>query len=86
MTQALEDMDEVVCCVKNHNLGFTIPYTLDGQERQYVPDFIARMRHRPLECGGLPPFPDGDLLNLIIEVSGEKKKDKVEKVATARNL
>ncbi len=27
MAQTLEDMDEVVRYVKNHNLGFTIPYT-----------------------------------------------------------
>jgi type III restriction enzyme len=77
MAQGLEDMDEVVCYVKNQNLGFTIPYTLDGQERGYIPDFIAHVddghaRH--------------DLLNLIIEVSGERKKEKVAKVATARTL
>ncbi|MDE2209480.1 MAG: hypothetical protein KGJ99_07135 [Betaproteobacteria bacterium] len=29
--------------VKNQNLGFTIPYTLNGDERNYVPDFIARI-------------------------------------------
>ncbi len=27
--------------VKNHNLGFTIPYTINGEEHQYTPDFIA---------------------------------------------
>jgi len=75
MAQALEDMDEVVHYVKNHNLGFTIPYTLNGEERNYIPDFLVRVR-------------DGsdDLLNLIIEVTGEKKKDKAAKVSTARNL
>jgi len=77
MAQTLEDMDEVVCYVKNQNLGFTIPYTLDGQERSYIPDFIVRLT-------------DGhgreDLLNLIVEVSGERKKDKAAKVATARTM
>ena len=43
MAQGLEDMDEVVHYVKNQNLGFTIPYTLDGQERSYVPDFIVHV-------------------------------------------
>jgi type III restriction enzyme len=71
MAQVLEDMDEVQCYVKNHNLGFTIPYTLNGEERQYTPDFLARMK------GGL---------NLILEVSGEPRKDKAAKVATTRNL
>jgi len=75
MAQVLEEMNEVVCYVKNHNLNFTIPYTLDGEDRNYIPDFIVRVR-------------DGkeDLLNLIIEVTGEKKKDKAAKVATARTL
>ena len=52
MAQALEDMDEVLRYVKNHNLGFTIPYTLNGQEHQYTPDFIAvldDLRSRPGE-------------------------------------
>ena len=42
MAQTLEDMDEVVRYVKNHNLGFTIPYTLDGEEHQLHPRL-----HRP---------------------------------------
>jgi len=77
MAEALEDMPEVIRYVKNHNLGFTIPYTLNGEERQYIPDFIACLdagegRLRPLQ--------------LILEVTGEKKKDKAAKVATARTL
>ncbi|MFH0937862.1 MAG: DEAD/DEAH box helicase family protein [Planctomycetota bacterium] len=77
MAEALEDMTEVIRYVKNHNLGFTIPYTLSGEEHQYIPDFIT--------C-----IDDGhgtdNLLNLIVEVTGEKKKDKAAKVATARAL
>ena len=77
LAQTLEDMDEVVRYVKNHNLGFTIPYTLNGEARSYVPDFIA--------CIDDGHGPD-DLLNLLIEVTGEKKKDKAAKVTTARTL
>jgi type III restriction enzyme len=77
LAQTLEEMDEVVRYVKNQGLGFTVPYTMNGEERQYTPDFIA--------C-----VDDGrgadDLLNLVIEVSGMPKKDKAEKVRTARNL
>lgn len=77
MAQSLEDMDEVIRYVKNHNLGFTIPYTINGEEHQYLPDFIA-------------VFDNGrgviDPLNLIIEVTGEKKKEKAAKVMTARTL
>ena len=77
MAQALEEMDEVVCYVKNLNLGFTIPYTLNGEEHGYIPDFIVR-----LDDGHGPD----DLLNLVLEVSGEARKDKAAKVATARSL
>jgi type III restriction enzyme len=77
MAEALEEMDEVRCYVKNHNLGFIIPYTIDGEERGYTPDFIVR-----LDDGHGPD----DLLNLILEVSGEPRKDKAAKVATARTL
>lgn len=77
MAQVLEDMDEVVCYVKNHNLSFTIPYTLNGEERAYMPDFLVR-----LDDGN----GRNDLLNLVLEVSGEARKDKAAKVATARNL
>ena len=77
MAQALEDMPEVVRYVKNHNLSFTIPYTLNGEEHQYIPDYMVVLN-------------DGhgqdDLLNLIVEVTGDKKKDKAAKVSTARAL
>jgi type III restriction enzyme len=77
MAEALEDMPEVIRYVKNHNLSFFIPYTLDGDQKNYVPDFIAC-----IDDGHSP----NDLLNLIVEVTGEKKKDKAAKVATARAL
>jgi type III restriction enzyme len=77
LAQVLEDMPEVVRYVKNHNLGFLIPYALDGVESNYIPDFIT--------CIDDGQRPD-DLLNLLIEVTGEKKKDKAAKVATARTL
>ncbi len=70
-------MGEVVAYVKNQSLGFTIPYTINGIERQYYPDFLVRIN-------------DGDEreepLNLVLEVTGERKKDKEAKTATARTL
>jgi type III restriction enzyme len=74
---ALEDIDEVISYVKNQNLGFTVPYTMNGQERNYYPDFLVR-----IDDGRGP----NDLLNLIIEVTGEQKKDKPVKTSTARTL
>lgn len=77
MAQALETLAGVRSYVKNQGLGFPIPYTLNGEEHQYLPDFIVRID-------------DGhgadDLLNLIVEVTGEAKKDKAAKTATARTL
>ncbi|MDI9586710.1 MAG: DEAD/DEAH box helicase family protein [Acidobacteriota bacterium] len=75
LAQTLEGMPEVLRYVKNHNLGFRIPYTLDCEQHDYIPDFIVH-------------YDDGreEPLNLIIEVTGEKKRDKEAKVATARTL
>ncbi len=77
MAQTLEDMEEVLLYVKNQNLGFTIPYILDSEEHNYIPDFIVKINN-----GHGKENP----LNLIIEVTGEKKKDKEIKVATAKTL
>jgi len=77
LAEVLEDMDEVIYYVKNFQLGFTIPYTFNGEEKSYLPDYIIHID-------------DGhgkdDLLNLVLEVSGEARKDKAAKVETARNL
>jgi type III restriction enzyme len=70
-------MDEVVCYVKNQNLGFEIPYTIDGDEHNYVPDFLVRV-----DDGHGPE----DLLTLIVEVSGAPRRDKEVKAATAKTL
>jgi type III restriction enzyme len=75
MAQVLESMDEVNCYVKNQGLGFLIPYIYEGEQKNYMPDFIVRVKDGP-----------DDLLNLIVEVSGEARKDKKAKVATSHNL
>jgi len=76
MATVLEEMPEVISYVKNQNLGFSIPYVLEGDERSYLPDFIAKVK-----------VSDSDEpLNLIVEVSGEKRKDKMAKVETAKTL
>lgn len=76
MAQVLEeDIPEVICYVKNQGLGFTIPYTLSGQQKNYTPDFIVRVKNG-----------DSQPLNLIVEVSGESRKDKAAKIAHARQF
>ena len=71
-------MAEVVRYVKNQNLGFTIPYTLERRG-------AATTSPTSSPASTTATAPD-DLLNLIVEVTGEKKKDKAAKVATARTL
>lgn len=33
--------------VKNDRLGFSIPYLHDGQQHEYIPDFLVRLRDKP---------------------------------------
>ena len=76
MAAVLEEMTEVYSYVKNQNLGFSIPYIIEGDERQYIPDFLVKIRTPEIT----------QEVNLIVEVSGEKRKDKNAKVETAKNL
>ena len=76
MAETLESMPEVFSYVKNQNLGFTIPYSFEGEARNYYPDFIARVTQPGTE----------EMINLVIEVSGETRKDKAAKVETAQSL
>jgi type III restriction enzyme len=81
LAQVLESMPEVVSYVKNHNLGFAIPYVLDGIQRDYYPDFIAILRRaHPIPAGS------SEYVNVILEVTGHKKMDKQMKVETAQAL
>lgn len=81
VAQSLEDMDEVRAYVKNDRyVGFKIPYAVNGEEKNYEPDFVTRVDD------GHP-----DLLNLIVEVSRradakEREEAKKTKVSTARNF
>jgi type III restriction enzyme len=77
LAQTLETMPEVLAYCKNQGLGFSIPYTIDGEEHQYVPDFIAHLD----DGNGMD-----DPLQLVIEVSGAQRRDKEAKVATAQSL
>ena len=79
LAQKLESMPEVVSYAKNQGLNLKIPYTFEGRAANYVPDFLIRIRDA--ESTG----PD-DLLTLLLEVSGEAKKEKAAKVAAARDL
>lgn len=66
----------VLAWVKNHNLGFEVPYSAGGEARRYRPDFILKIDDgRGAE----------DLLNLVVEIKGyrgEDAKDKAETMTT----
>ena len=63
--------------VKNHNLGFDVPYRMGSVARKYRPDFIV------LVDDGHPPVEgEDDLLHLVIEIKGYRGEDAKEKKAT----
>jgi type III restriction enzyme len=76
LAETLEDMKDVVSYVKNQSLGFTVPYTMDGESKNYYPDFIAKIKVEG----------EDDPVNLIIEVTGQRKKDKAARVSAATSL
>ena len=74
LVDVLEGMREVVAYAKNQGLNFTIPYTFEGEAANYVPDLIVR-----IDDGGGGAEP----LDLIIEVTGEHRREKAAKAANA---
>jgi type III restriction enzyme len=74
--QAVQDMPEVLAYAKNHNLGFEIPYVMDGAERKYRPDFIVRWND------GDPADP----LNIVVEIKGFRGFDAQRKADTAQRF
>jgi type III restriction enzyme len=66
-----ESHPRVKAYVKNHNLGFEVPYRYGSEMRNYLPDFIVLID-------------DGhdDPLNLIVEIKGYRREDAKEKKST----
>jgi type III restriction enzyme len=75
--EAIEGMAELRAYVKNHKLGFEVPYVLGGDDRRYRPDFILRV-----EDGHGPE----DLLNLVVEIKGERGEEAAVKAETMTRL
>jgi type III restriction enzyme len=73
--EQVERMPEVAAYVKNHGLGFEVPYLHRGDERRYRPDFILR-----IAAGG------GEPLHLIVEIKGYRQGDAQAKADTMRSL
>jgi type III restriction enzyme len=68
-----ESHPQVRAYVKNHNLGFEVPYRYGSEVRKYLPDFIV------LVDDG---HGDDDLLHLVVEIKGYRREDAKEKAAT----
>ena len=59
--------------VKNHNLGFEVPYRYGSEMRKYRPDFIVMVD----DGRG-----DEDLLHLVVEIKGYRREHAKEKKST----
>ena len=68
-----ESHPRVTAYVKNHNLGFEVPYRYGSETRTYRPDFIV------LVDDGRGP---DDLLHLVVEIKGYCGEDAKEKKST----
>ncbi len=64
---------------KNQGLNFKIPYTYEGRPGNYVPEILIRLRD------AASTGPD-HLLTLVLEVTGEPRKEKQAKVVAAEHL
>jgi type III restriction enzyme len=73
LCRVVEGHSQVRSYVKNHNLGFEVPYRYKSEARVYRPDFIVRVN----DGRG-----DDDLLNLVIEIKGYRGEDAKEKKST----
>ncbi len=68
-----ESHAHVKAYVKNHNLGFEVPYRYGSETRTYIPDFIVVVDDDRGE---------GDLLHLIVEIKGYRGEDAKAKKET----
>jgi type III restriction enzyme len=71
--RVVEGHPQVRAYVKNHSLGFEVPYRYGSEAKKYVPDFIV------LVDDGRG---DDDLLHLVVEIKGYRREDAKEKAAT----
>lgn len=68
-----EAHSKVRAYVKNHGLGFEVPYRYGSETRKYLPDFIVL-----IDDGKGPD----DLLRLVVEIKGYRREDAKEKKST----
>lgn len=68
--RVVESHPRVRAYVKNHNLGFEVPYRYAAETRRYLPDFIV-----------IVDDGQGGTINLVVEIKGYRREDAKEKKA-----
>ena len=71
-----ESHPRVLAYVKNHNLGFEVPYRYGSEQRTYLPDFIVLV-----EDG----HGEDDPLHLIVEIKGQRREHDKDKKLFVQN-
>ena len=74
--RVVERHPRVFAYVKNHGLGFEVPYIMGSVARTYIPDFIIQ-----IDDGYGPDNP----LNLVVEIKGYRGEDAKAKASTMRS-
>jgi type III restriction enzyme len=77
LCRVVEAHPRVRAYVKNHSLGFEVPYLVGATPHRYRPDFIVLV-----EDG----HGEDDLLHLVVEVKGYRREDAKDKRATMETL
>lgn len=72
--RVLESLPQVTTYVKNHNLGFEIPYQYNGENRRYRPDFIVQLGQ------------GADARFVIVEIKGQRDEADKAKCETAQTF
>jgi type III restriction enzyme len=73
LCRVVESHPQVRAYVKNHNLGFDVPYRYGSETRHYRPDFIVKVEDGHGET---------DLLSLVVEIKGYRREDAKDKKLT----
>lgn len=69
----LDDNPRVVSWVKTDRIGFSIPYTFQGIEHGYRPDFLVKVKRH-----------DGGIVHLVLEVKGRERAPEADKRQAAK--
>ena len=81
VARALDESVRVRAWVKNHRLGFEIPYTFRGEAHAYTPDFLVELAVPEGGAGGRRESGE----HLVVEVKGlEREQDRAKQVGMRR--